>query len=88
LNNNQFHTFLKENNDSKFSQTKKVENASRKLVIYLSAYQRHVCCCVSACEGTASTSKNTCVYVDSRANYGDIFAAFTQALLVLDYEVI
>ena len=65
-----------------------MENASRKLVIYLSAYQRHVCCCVSACEGTASTCKNTCVYVDSRANYGDIFAAFTQALLVLDYEVI
>jgi hypothetical protein len=87
LNNNQFHTFLKENNDSKFSQTKKVENASRKLVIYLSANQRHVCCCISACEGTASTSKNTCVYVDSCANYGDLFTAFTQALLALDYKV-
>lgn len=50
-----------------------MENHVGVMVICLSIDKRHVCPRFSTRKRTASIGKDTCVYIDSRSNYGDIF---------------
>ena len=61
-----------------------MENHVGLMVICLSIDKRHVCPRFSTRKRTASIGKDTCVYIDSRSNYGDLFAAYPQAFLELD----
>lgn len=61
-----------------------MENHVGLMVICLPIDKRDVCPRFSTGKRTASIGKDTCVYIDSRSNYGDIFTKDSQAFLDLD----
>ena len=61
-----------------------MENHVGLMVICLSIDKRHVRHRFSTCKRAAPIGKDTCFHIDSRSNYGDLFAAYPQAFLELD----
>ena len=69
------------------SKTQKMENHARFMVICLPTDQRDVCHRFSIGKRAAPIGKDTCVYIDSRSNHGDIFTKDSQAFLELDLQI-
>jgi len=65
-----------------------MENHARVMVICLSAHKRDVCTRFSTRERAAPIDQDTCFYLDSRSNNGDLFTKDPQAILELDLQII
>jgi hypothetical protein len=72
------------NHESNCAKTQKMENHVGIMVICLSTDKPDVCPRFPPRKRTAPISKDTCVYIDSRSNHGDIFTKDPQAFLELD----
>jgi len=61
-----------------------MENHARVMVICLPFDQRDVCHRFSIGKRAAPIGKGTCLYINSRSNYGYLFAVNPQTFLELD----
>ena len=61
-----------------------MENHVSIMVICLSTDQRDVCHCISIGKRAAPIDQDTCLYINSRSNHGDLFTVNPQTILELD----
>ena len=61
-----------------------MENHVGVMVVCLPTHKRDVCHRFSTCKRAASIGKNTCFYLNSYTNHGNIFTKDPQAFLELD----
>lgn len=64
-----------------------MENHARVMVICLPTHKRDVCHRFSTCKRATPIGKDTCVYIDSRSNHGDLFTTHSQTFLELDLQI-
>jgi hypothetical protein len=61
-----------------------MENHARVMVVRLSFNQLDVCARISSGKRTTPTRKDTCLYLDSRSNHGNLLAKNSPTFLELD----